>query len=227
MTNTAAPPFSAADIASWLQQNPSFFDDHATLFATLKVPHPQNGTAISLGERQLLALRERIQALEHRIALLSNTARTNQHIATRLHAWSLVLLAEPNAANLPGHVTNGLKTVFNVPAVALRLWPAGANAQPPVSRDILAFAEGLHQPYCGRDTKLAVAAWLPEPPASLAIVALRPRNAAPPFGLLVLGGDDETRFTADMGTIFLEQVGLLAGAALSRLHPQPAAATTP
>jgi len=37
------------------------------------------------------------------------------------------------------------------------------------------------------------------------------------FGLLVLGSPDPDRFTTSMGTAFLERIGEIAGAALSRL----------
>ena len=45
-------------------------------------------------------------------------------------------------------------------------------------------------------------------------------GAAPEaFGLLVLGSPDPTRYTAEMGTEFLQRIGELASAALSRLLP--------
>ena len=48
---------------------------------------------------------------------------------------------------------------------------------------------------------------------------------AQPFGLLVLGSPDPTRYTAEMGTEFLSRVGEIASAALSRLlHADPHAA---
>jgi uncharacterized protein YigA (DUF484 family) len=44
-------------------------------------------------------------------------------------------------------------------------------------------------------------------------------GAAPEaFGLLVLGSPDPTRFGADLGTSFLEQIAELASASLSRLY---------
>ena len=51
MTDTA---FTAQDIATFLQEHPGFFDQHADVFATLQVPHPHGSRAISLGERQIL-----------------------------------------------------------------------------------------------------------------------------------------------------------------------------
>jgi uncharacterized protein YigA (DUF484 family) len=49
------------------------------------------------------------------------------------------------------------------------------------------------------------------------MVPLRHGDAA--FGLLVLGSPDPTRYTAEMGTEFLQRIGEIAGGALSRLLP--------
>ena len=51
---------NASDVIQFLQANPEFFDDNSTLLTDLTVTHPHNGQAISLTERQLIALRERI-----------------------------------------------------------------------------------------------------------------------------------------------------------------------
>ena len=52
---------------------------------------------------------------------------------------------------------------------------------------------------------------------TLALVPLTTGAPAQPFGLLVLGSPDPTRYTAEMGTEFLARVGEIASAALSRL----------
>jgi hypothetical protein len=43
------------------------------------------------------------------------------------------------------------------------------------------------------------------------------RHGDEAFGLLVLGSPDPTRYSAEMGTEFLQRVGDVAGAALARL----------
>lgn len=217
---TDPEPLSANAVAAWLEAHPEFFDDHAQVFAELKVPHPHTGQAVSLGERQVVALRERQHVLERQLANLTRTARQNQQIAMQLHEWTLQLLAETQPERLPERVCHGLAKVFEVPNVELRLWQCpsvDAAWQADVDDEIRWFAESLSRPYCGRDTRFRAVAWLPQTPGSLALVALRSPQRGHTFGLLVLGADSETRFTADMGTIFLEQVGALAGAALARL----------
>ena len=103
------------------------------------------------------------------------------------------------------------------------------------SEDVRIFANTLAQPYCGVNTGFDAVQWLPEPAAaqSLALVALRPhtepqtaalrgspeRDTLPAaIGLLVLASPDPQRYHAGMGTEFLERMGEIASAALSRLR---------
>ncbi|HEY9572740.1 MAG TPA: DUF484 family protein, partial [Pusillimonas sp.] len=83
---------------------------------------------------------------------------------------------------------------------------------------IRAYARELLKPYCGPFHEQEAAGWLGTPPASLAIIALRPVGSSEPIGLLVLGSDDTERFTPDMGTAFLDTINKLASASLSRLR---------
>jgi hypothetical protein len=85
----------------------------------------------------------------------------------------------------------------------------------------MAFASSLTRPYCGTNPGLEAARWLDDPTAaaSLALIPLRAGAAPQAFGLLVLASGDAQRFSADMGTDFLERIGELTSAALSRLRP--------
>lgn len=212
--------FAPDDIAEFLQQNPRFFDTHAQIFANLSVPHPYEGRAISLGERQILTLRERTHVLERQLATLTHNAKDNQRIMAAVHEWSLQLLAEADASALPSHITRGLADRFNVPDSALRLWHTNESAlswAQAVSDEVTIFAESLTKPYCGPNTGFEAAQWLATPPQSLALLPLRTPAQGRTFGLLVLGSDDPNRYTTDMATDFLQQIADLAGAALSRL----------
>jgi hypothetical protein len=97
-----------------------------------------------------------------------------------------------------------------------------------VSDDVKAFAASLGSPYCGTNPGLEAAQWLEDPAAaaSLALIALRAGAAPQAFGLLVLASPDPKRFDAAMGTDFLERIGALASAALSRLRPVTAPSLT-
>ncbi|MEN9451219.1 MAG: hypothetical protein RLZZ369_278, partial [Pseudomonadota bacterium] len=76
----------------------------------------------------------------------------------------------------------------------------------------------LTHPYCGINSNFEAAKWLDESHTitSLTMIPLRHDDAC--FGLLVLGSPDPTRYTAEMGVEFLEQLGDITGAALARLR---------
>jgi uncharacterized protein YigA (DUF484 family) len=219
--------FSAQDIASFLQSNPDFFQEHAEVFANLRVPHPNETRAISLGERQIMTLRTRTKDLEWKLAGLMHTASNNERISIALNAWCRRMLAEPDATALPAHMIRGLSDLFDLPAIALRLWGLPGLGESEFTQDVTesvkAYAQDLTQPYCGPLAGQEAASWLGSPPSSMAIVALRADASPDTLGLLVLGSDDPDRFTPDMATDFLQIINGLASASLLRLKtPAPA-----
>jgi len=214
---------TAQDVAAFLQENPEFFREHADVFAALEVPHPHQAHAISLGERQIMTLRERTRELEWRLAELVRNATANESISERLNRWCGRMLAEKDPQRVPGAIALGLAEQFDIADIALRVWGLGelpdTGYGEAVSEDVRTFADSLKTPYCGTDTEFEAAGWLGGKPASLAIVALRPAAEASAFGLLVMGSDDPERFSPEMGTAFLETLGNLASSALCRLKP--------
>ena len=222
MSDTA---LSGDDVARYLRDNPGFFDAHADLLASIRVPNAHGGRAISLQERQLEVMREKFKLLELRLAELVRTGQENEAIADRLQKWTrqLLLAAEPRA--LPEAVVDGMRGIFAVPQVALRLWGVRGEFLPlecaaPVEVDVIALANSMKQPYCGPNSEFLAAAWLPGGGAETKSIALLPlRKGVDPnaFGLLVLGSADPERFQARMGTAFLERIAETASAALSRL----------
>ncbi len=145
---------NAQDVADWLQQHPGFFDEHASLFASLTVPHPHGGRAIPLAERQMITLREKNRGLELRVAELMRFGQENDAIAERLARWTRLLLLQRSSRLLPETLTGSLEEIFSVPHVALTLWEAAddyaAEARAgDASSALIAYVERLGEPYCG------------------------------------------------------------------------------
>lgn len=219
------PPLGAEDVAQYLRVHPEFFESHADLLASITVPHPHGGRAISLQERQLDVLRERHRLLEVRLAELMRIGQENDAITDKLQRWTRQLLLVADAEKLPQALLEGMQTGFNVPQLAMRMWslrepyrdlPCAA----PVEVDAITLANSIKQPYCGPNADFMAAAWLPEGGSTTRSIALLPlRKGLDPnaFGLLVLGSPDPGRFQAGMGTAFLERIAETASAALSRL----------
>jgi uncharacterized protein YigA (DUF484 family) len=207
-----------SDIADFLVNTPGFFERHAELLATVRLTSPHGQRAVSLQERQMEMLRDRIRGLELKIVEMIRNGQENVAIAERLHRWTRAILLTRDPADLPGVMTRELQQQFLIPQVAVRLWgAAGTTWSEGVSDDAKSFASSLSLPYCGVNSGFEAARWLEDPHTvmSLALVPLRQGDTA--FGLLVLGSPDPTRYSADMGTEFLMRIGEIASAGLSRL----------
>jgi hypothetical protein len=214
------------EVAQFLSQHPDFFARHPDVLANVAIPHPQNGHAVSLVERQSLILRERIKSLELRLTEMLRHGEENDAIADRIVHWARVLLSETDPARLPRTLLDELLRQFSVPFGALRLWgvaPAYAEhdwAQP-AGDDIIRLASSMQAPFCGSNVGFEAAGWMASDPAtirSLAMMPLRTGGDPTSFGLLALGSPDPDRFQITMGTAFLSRIGELAGAALARLR---------
>jgi uncharacterized protein YigA (DUF484 family) len=86
-----------------------------------------------------------------------------------------------------------------------------------VSDDAKSFTASLSQPYCGVNAGFEAGKWLDDSAGITSLALIPLRHQGDTFGLLVLGSPDPTRYTADMGVDFLQQVGDIASAALARL----------
>ena len=213
------------DVANYLAGHPDFFDQHPELLVGLQLPHPHAGQAISLVERQSMMLRDRIKALESRIAEMVRNAQENDEISSRLVSWTRALLLEEDAAALPDRLVVAMKEVFSVPHCAVRLWSvkpayAALPCARPVSQDTTRLANSMRAPFCGSNVGFEAAAWVDDGAAvqSLAMLPLRVGADPATFGLVVLGSADKDRFQIGMGTTFLERIAELASAALARLR---------
>jgi len=214
------------DIANFLVNTPGFFERHAELLASIQLTSPHGQRAVSLQERQMEMLRDKVKGLEFKIIEMIRNGQENVAIADRLHRWTRSMLLTASPSQLPEVMVGQLKHEFLIPQAAVRLWSLAEAYAPlpfakPVSADVRSFASSLTLPYCGVNSGFEAAAWLEDAATvtSLALVPLRHGNAESAFGLLVLGSPDPTRYTADMGTEFLMRIGEIAGAALSRLLP--------
>ncbi len=221
-TTTPITGITEQDIADYLANTPGFFERQAELLSSIQLHSPHGGRAVSLQERQMEMLRERIKGLERKIMEMIRNGQENVAIADRLHRWTRAVLLERSAAALPRVLVDVLRDEFLIPQAAIRLWGVDAAlARSPftaaVSDDLRAFTDGLTLPYCGLNSGFEAAQWLPDAHTvtSLALVPLRHGDRV--FGLLVLGSPDPTRYSTDMGTEFLVRISEIASAGLLRL----------
>ena len=215
------------EIANYLVHTPGFFERNAQLLASIQLTSPHGQRAVSLQERQMEMLRDKIRGLEKRIIEMIRHSQENEAISDRLHRWVRAMLLAHDDRRLPEVLVETLRHEFLIPQAAVRIWSTPERAlrdelgelaaAQPVSDDARSFAASLNQPYCGLNSGFEASKWLEDSAhiTSLALVPLHHGGAC--YGLLVLGSPDATRYTSDMGVDFLLQVGDIASAALARL----------
>lgn len=214
------------DIADYLANTPGFFERNAELLASIHLTSPHGQRAVSLQERQMEMLREKIRGLELKIIEMIRHGQENTAIGDRLQRWTRALMLTHEPGDLPATLVSELRREFLIPQAGMRVWGvAPAYADRPfaqaVSEDIKTFTTSLSLPYCGINSGFEAAQWLEDRSTvtSMAMIPLRTQASAPAFGMLVLGSPDPTRYTADMGTDFLVRIAELSSASLARLLP--------
>ena len=223
--NPSETPITEDDIANFLANTPDFFERHAELLASVQLSSGHGTRAVSLQERQAGLLRDKIRGLETKIVEMIRHGQENVAIAEKLQRCTRNLLLTAQARDLPETIVRELKAQFAIPQAAIKVWKVNGIFSDEgfcsgVSADTQAFASSLTTPYCGVNSGFEAAGWLEEPALamSLTLIPLRAEPGQEAFGMLVLASPDPERFQSDMGTDFLEQIGDLAGAALSRLR---------
>ena len=207
---------NADDIAIFLRTNPQFFDQHPELLEKIHVPHPYGGRAIPLGERQTLALREKVKLVEGKLQELVHFGEENDAISEKVHRLAAALLGARDFAALTQSLYFHLREDFAVPHVVLRIWgkaaPAGGPEAAPVEEAQRRHAAAMGGPQCGQAGGNPFLPWFGESGAALRSLALVPLGQTAAFGLLALGSEDAKRFYPEMGTLYLRRIGELCAA---------------
>ncbi len=218
---------NADDVANFLHNNPDFFIDHAELLGEMNFSNTHGASAVSLVERQVGLLRDKVRLLEGKLGELIGFGEENDAISEKVHRLDVDLQGAKDLSRAVGALYKHLSGAFNVPCVAVRLWGiAAGDAETaeeflPVSDSIKLVAGSIQHPYCGPADSQEVVVWFGEratPIRSVAQIPLREEGfGGACFGMLVLASEDAHRFYPDMGTMYLSRIGDLAAAALLRV----------
>ena len=210
------------EVAHYLHNHPEFFDQYADMLALVTLPDPHSGRAISITEKQLFNLRDKVRTLESKLVELIGFGEENDAISAKVHGLAVTLIAATDQASVIRALHSHLGGAFAVPHVAVRLWGAGQGSGDEfdaVADDVKVFASSLRRPYCGPVTGQESAAWFGEAAThlrSMTQVPLR-ESGGVCFGLLVMASEEPHRFYPELGTLYLERIGEMASAALLRV----------
>jgi uncharacterized protein YigA (DUF484 family) len=180
-------------VAEWLLATPGFFERHANLLAEIQLKNPHGDRAISLQERQLSVLREQNQVLNKRLSDMLRFGSQNDKTQELMIDWLKNLLLANNEANVLVAITSGLNKIFGVEVVSV-------------------LNDSTFNVFCGsRDAAEDSLKELIGTAQSLALI-----NMPGTGSQLLLASEAADKFTADMGRVYLEQIGELAAAAIVR-----------
>jgi uncharacterized protein len=219
---------SEAAVTSYLQRNPDFFERHATLLSSLRLPHV-TGAAVSLVERQVSVLRQKDLKLERKLKELLEVARANDALAAKIHCLALRLVEARDLRQTLEAIEEALRTAFGADHSVLVLFGDPAAFRhinvgrffKPMERDDQAmqpFATFLSSsnPRCGqvRDTQRDFL--FGRESDEVGSACLVPLGDKCQVGFLAIGSIDANRFHPGMSSDFLARLGELVAVALKR-----------
>jgi hypothetical protein len=219
---------SEAEVHSYLQRNPDFFERHAALLSSLRLPHA-TGAAVSLVERQVSVLRQRDLKLERKLKELLEVARTNDTLAGKIHQMALELMRARDLRQTLEAIEAALRTAFGADHSVLVMFgepgsfsdlSAGRfframHRDDPALKPFATFL-GSNSPRCGqvRDTQRDFL--FRQQTNEVGSAALVPLGKKCEVGFLAIGSVDANRFHPGMSFDFLARLGELIAVALKR-----------
>lgn len=209
------------EITAYLQSNPAFFEKNASLLADIHLPSPHGAGTISLAERQQLAQRDKISALESRYTELVLNAQENDKTNDKMHALFILLQQAKSLDAIEQAISTHLCEHFNITDTSLRIWTNPVNHTNTESLTFKAAPEAvqtwvnsIHNVYCGETpTTIDTDDWFTNPAKSIAVLPLKSQST---YGYLALASEEKERFYVGMGTDFLQKLADHVSAALSR-----------
>ena len=207
-------------VIEYLKNHPEFFEVHANLLSDIKVGHA-SGEAVSLIERQVELLRERILRMRRRMNLLLQTARNNDELFAKVRSLTLTLLDTHTWHDLNEALATNMLVDFNADYVCchvqnhyaiydhIRDYRDTAPFDP--------FVRGI-MPVCATLRAAELQALFPmqthETDGSAVLLPLSLKQGA---GCLAVGSRDTRRFTRDLDTYFVGYMADVLSRVIDRL----------
>ncbi|WP_461517490.1 DUF484 family protein [Porticoccus sp.] len=211
-------------VKAYLQQHPSFFEDHPELLEMISLPH-ESGAAISLIERQVSVLRERNLEMRQRLNGVLDSAKVNDKLFEKTKRLILTLLETGNKADVLDAVSTSLDTDFQVEfhsliligdhPLKLRSAHTRIVSQDEANRHIGTLLRN-NRAICGILGTEELAFLFGDDANRVGSVAAVPLTQGSAFGILAIGNSDPNFYRSSMGTLFLSYIAEV----LSRIIPR-------
>jgi uncharacterized protein YigA (DUF484 family) len=223
----AAEPDSALSeeqVRDYLKQHEDFLQRNPDMLDHLHISHA-SGSAVSLVEKQVSVLRERNIDMRHRLNKLTTNARENDKLYDKTRSLVLALLDSQDVEALYKTFMSAMTDEFKVEHASMILF--GDNGEDGACRiepaesasiEIGALLKGS-KPVCGVLRKEELAYLFPDA-GDVGSAALMPlASAGEQLGLVAVGSSDASRYSSNMGTLFLNHIAEVIVRLLPRLDP--------
>lgn len=224
INSQADPDITAEQVASYLRNHPGFFLDQDELIAELSLPH-ESGKAISLLERQVTILRERGIEARQKLGNLLDNARNNDQLFDTTRNLVLALLRAEGSTELSEACQDQLSNHANIDACevifvehdnlnvskTIRTYPPNKMMQD--FKDVFR----LKRTFCGALEQWQLDILFPTSNQSIRSTAICPVvHDGEVLALLAFGNNSEDYFSVHLDTLFLDFIGHVVGAILSK-----------
>ncbi len=224
-----------SEVITYLSQHPDFFDSHEDILENLVISH-SSGADASLIERQVAILRDNNRKHRLRLHNLIAVARDNDKLSEMIHRLSLRMIDAPSFSDVINSLIAHLEDEFPNEACRLTListqipsycapFPLHNILQLVTESDpgLREFTTLMNKEVCFSGklrnaqfnflfnteiSELQSAAVIP--------LTINHNNKRQPAGLLAVASSDSTRFQANMGTAFLDQIATIINHAIQR-----------
>jgi len=196
-------------VAHWLLSTPGFFDRHPQLLLSLDLGSSLDGRVLSLQEKQMNVLRSQNRDLNQRTTEMLRFGMENDLTQNLMVQWLEDLCSKKTKVDVIENITIGLNHMFKVGRVAYI---------PPSEIDVI-ILETLNKEIIVGTLPAEInfpSMNITEEEGSFALVPLNIHEKK--LGAILFVSKDISKYTLDTGLVYLQQLGRLAAAALSRFE---------
>lgn len=209
----------AQDLVTFFQDNPDIFQRHPELLELVTLSD-NRGTA-SLLERQIAALKERLQRFQSQQFELIEVARENEQISDSFSQIICQLIGFANLSEFASEFPTSLRKTFDIDEVAFKTLQAVQRRPDELQayEDTLRRVAGNNAVCDNRWPANILSLFFAKDITSAALIPMLGGEDDKVLGVLALGSTDPQRYTHELGTAHLNRLGKMAGICLARLQP--------
>jgi hypothetical protein len=196
-------------VAHWLLSTPGFFERHPQLLMSIDLGSSLDGRVLSLQEKQMNVLRNKNRDLNQRTTEMLRFGMENDLTQNLMVQWLEDLCSKKTKEDVIENITGGLNSMFKVGRVVY--------IQPSEIDEII--LENLNKEIIVGTLPAEInfpSLDIEEEVGSFALVPLHIHEKK--LGAVLFVSKDISKYTLDTGLVYLEQLGRLAAAALSRFE---------